>query len=440
MTVLPQPIPLALSERGGALVASASVDEIPVPFPVVIDTGSPITAYHKVGGADADVSYGHIGLFRLYAAGAGAPPRLEIQNIQLYQTELRSVGRSAFPVGGVLGGDNLERFAIGLDYRGGAPAMTLVESILACSCQLANDCQAVFPFQLLGGQEQIALGTNLYTYPATRVVLDACLEPEPDPVSAGLPCATNALTLPPTNERYQPHGVDVKLIVATGFPGFALGAGAYDRLRGQGAAAQALASPVRLHLPDVDDDGPNAEGLAVGVGQLGGPGVSALAVVSRELYLGPCAELARSRRMRRSPQGRSFESACLETPNSPLTPSSPLPCGNIPNQPAACDDTTAQAHVASILELTQTVPIYVVDDAAPLLQSVNADVRPGAATVEGLLGTEVLARLVSTIDYPHSRFIARCASDADCLWYPRYIVSSEQGDCEDPNTCTSPNL
>src|SRR5205814_7136673 len=128
---------------------------------------------------------------------------------------LRSVGTGGgFPVGGVLGGDNLERFAVGLDYRGAAPAMTLIESILTCSCELARPapdgaCESVFPFQLLGGQEQIAIGTNLYTYPATRVVLDACLEPLPDPVSTGVQCATDdpatTATLP-SNQRYQPHG------------------------------------------------------------------------------------------------------------------------------------------------------------------------------------------------------------------------------------------
>jgi hypothetical protein len=456
VTALPQPIPLALSEPGGALVSTASVDEIPIPFPVVIDTGSPITAYHKITGtSDAGVSYGHMGFFRLYAAGTPGPPRLEIQNIQLFETELRSVGTGAgYPVGGVMGGDNLGRFAVELDYRGAQPSMTLTETLLPCSCELADQCQSVFPFQLLGGQETIALGTNFYTYPATRVVLDACLEPLPDPVSEGIRCAEHDLASTETlaaNQRYQPHGVDVKLLVSTGFPGLALGAGVYDRLRGDGAAEAALATPTRLHLPDVDDDGPDAEGLAVGVGSLGQSGLSALALVSRELYLGPCAELARSRRMRRDPPNESRpvtlepddggdEAQCLETTSQTGVPPQLLPCGDIPNQPPACDDTTPQAHVASIIELTQPLNIYIVDDAAPLMQSVNADIRPGAATVEGVLGTEVLARLVSAIDYPHSRFIARCASDADCIGYPRYIQASEQSDCEDPNACISPSV
>lgn len=442
VTALPQPIPMALSETGGALVASASVDEIPVPFPVVIDTGSPITVYHKLGGG---ASYGHQGFFRLYAAGAPGPPRLEIENIQLFQTELRSVGSGAgFPVGGVMGGDNLERFAVGLDYRGAQPTLSLVESVLPCSCELAAQCLSVFPFQLLGGQATIALGTDFYTYPATRVVLDACLEPAPDPVSEGVQCASDIVGDPnpivaAANARYQPRGVDVKLLVSTGFPGLALGAGAYDRLRGTGAAARALASPVRLHLPDADDDGPAAQGLAVGSGTLGRPGLSALALVSRELYLGPCAELARSRRLRRNPPGkpRPGESACLEKP-LPGIPSSLQPCGNIANQPPACDDYSSAAHVASIVELTRPLPIYVVDDAAPLLQSVNADLRPSAATVEGVLGTQFLQDLVSTIDYPHSRFIARCASTDGCIAYRRYLVASEQGECEDPSVCTAP--
>ena len=105
------------------------------------------------------------------------------------------------------------------------------------------------PFTLAGGQDttlqgqtRITIGSNQYSYPPTRVLLDACLEPLPDPV------ATQTCVLPggtcPGNPAYVPSGVDVKLIVATGFPGVALSANAYDRLRGAGAAA-ALLAPAR---------------------------------------------------------------------------------------------------------------------------------------------------------------------------------------------------
>ena len=124
----------------------------------------------------------------------------------------------------------LSRFAATFDYRAG-PTLSLTQLISTCSCQLAEDCDAVFPFTLEGGQNFIALGQQLYTYPPTRVLLDACLEPLPDPISRNEVCATNDPAIPPT-PPYQTTGVDVKVIVATGFPGFAVGSGAYDRSPG----------------------------------------------------------------------------------------------------------------------------------------------------------------------------------------------------------------
>src|SRR5205823_5095219 len=140
-----------------------------------------------------------------------------------------------------------------------------------CGCELASACQAVFPFTLLGGQQTIALGTNFYTYSATRVVLDACLEPEPDPVREGIKCTDVTSPLGPV-QRYLPSGVDVKLLVATGFPGVAIGTSAFARLRGDAAVAAAMASPQMLYLPDTPG------GMLVGSATLGGTGLSALAL------------------------------------------------------------------------------------------------------------------------------------------------------------------
>ncbi len=442
-TATPSPIPLSLS--GGALTGAATTNELTSPVPVVIDTGTPITAYDDGATPDGGEARAVTGNFRLL--DADGVPRLQLDGVQLFVTPLRSVGvgAAAVPVGGVLGGDNLGRFAMALDYRGALPTMTVLENIIPCGCELANECEAVFPFALAGGQQTIALGTNFYGYPASRVILDVCVEPEPDPVSEGVICSgPDACNLPATNARYQPTGVEIKILVATGFPGLALGAAAYDRLRGAGAAAALLGGTgtLSLHLPDPDDDGVGATGLTVGAATLGDATHSALALVSREAYLGPCGELARSRRWRRSPNGapRFGDNACIETATPPAcTPPAPVPpspCGQIPNPPDACDDT--KSPVAAVVELTSPLDAFVVDDTAPLFQSVNADVRPGVATVEGIVGTEVLQRLVATLDYPRGRFLVRCASDADCIAYPRYVDPSQQSDCEDGSICVPP--
>ena len=451
-TVLPAPIPLAL--QGGALTATASVDGVDGTFPVIIDTGTPLTAYDDHSG-QLRVDKGR---FRLYSAESTPVARLLLDNVPLYVAPLRSVGEdgSQLAVSGLLGGDNLSRFAVSLDYRG-TPTMSLKELETTCSCPLASACQAVFPYTLQGGQNTIALGGDLYTYPATRVVLDVCVEPDRDPVSADLPCivAPTEASASPTcitpdsgprvclSQRYLSSGSEMKLLVATGFPGVALGASAYDRLRGVGAAAAALATPVQLHLPDVADDGASSAGLSVGRGVLGTDQLSALAVVSHEAYFGPCGELARSRRQRRVPPNNladdnphRTEIDCLLSDHvsngddlSPVVRNCLQALDGSDKGP--CNDADEEkSPTAAVIELVREVPIYVLADSAPILQSVNDDVRPSNATVDGIIGTEVLSRLVSTIDYSNNRVIARCATDDGCLTYPRYFKPNDPTGCE----------
>jgi hypothetical protein len=276
-----------------------------------------------------------------------------------------------------------------------------------------------------------------------------CLEPLADPISQNCPCTDRTADPGPTclavpegglAPEYLPTGIDVKVMVASGFPGFGLSSGALDRLRGPGAAAGVLAqSPVQIHLPDLaDNGGPSGAGLTVGQTQVGGGAHEALALVSREVYgsfsFGPCAELARSRRLRRfnpkqpdSTKSRDGnpEKACTVLGGDPTVQS----CAG----GDACEDSNSNA--AAVIELVAPVPTYVVPDLSPLLIGINADVRPQNPTVEGLIGTEVLQRLVTTIDYPNQRIAARCARDdapdmgtPTCLTYPRYVHTQDNCD------------
>jgi hypothetical protein len=470
-TVLPFPIPLTLSGPGGGLVGRAAVDS-PTPFPVVIDTGTILTTFDDGSGGVRALT-GDLTVFGVDGAGA-AIPRLGISNVLLFEGPLGrlGVGDAALEMNGVIGGDNLSRFALGLDYRGTAPNMTLIENLTQCNCELApscsrqNTCYSVLPFTLAGGQDttlqgqtRIVVGQNQYTYPPTRVLLDACVEPLPDPV------LTQACVLPggtcPGNPAYVPAGVDMKLIVATGFPGVALSANAYDRLRG-GGAAQALfdAGPLTtLHLVDPADEGPTGAGVQVAtstIGRLpgsGDPGASAVALVSgKEPYFGPCASLARSRRIRRAyiaedPADNEFE---LEHPGQckgehccMIDLARPCPgaggdyavaCGKATGNANICNDSSRDTPAAAVVELKAPLPIYVMRDVTPLLVGINADVRPTVPTVDGVVGTAALEQLVSTVDYPGSRFIAQCVLEDTCVAYPRLSLPSwfDCGFCEGP--------
>jgi hypothetical protein len=472
-SVLPYPIPLETSGDGGGLVAMAAVGDGGVPFPVEVDTGTVLTTFDD-GSGNVRALTTDFTMFGVDGSG-NAIPRLTISDVQIFDGPLGNlgVGDAAMRMGGIIAGDNLSRFAVGFDFRGAAPTMTLTEKLTACDCALAPSCKrqdvcyAVLPFTLAGGQDttlqgqtRIVVGQNQYTYPPTRVLLEACLEPMPDPV------LTEACVAPggscPSNPAYLPSGLDVQLVVASGFPGMALSANAYDRLRGAGAAEALLAGPLTtLHLVDPADEGPNGAGVQVAAASLGrapatgDAGASPLALVSgKEPFFGPCASLARSRRIRRAyiaetPEDGEFEvkhkgqcagehcclldqarqDACAGAGGDYVTE-----CLASFSRDTRCNDSSADTPAAAVVELKSPLPIYVMPDVTPLLVGVNADVRPTMATVDGVIGTAVLRQLVATVDYPGSRFIALCVNEGDCVAYPRLSLPSpyDCGFCEGP--------
>ena len=468
----PYPIPLQLSAAGGALLARATVDASGAPFSVVVDTGTILTTFDD-GSGQVRALTGDLTLYGVDAS-ATAIPRLNLTDVQLFEGPLGLIGVSsaATRVGGVIGGDNLSHFAVGFDYRAAAPTMTLTENLTQCDCQLApacdrqDACYAVLPFTLAGGQDtalqgqtRITIGTDQYSYSSTRVLLDACLEPLPDPVD------TTACVQPggtcPGHPAYVPSGVDVKLLVATGFPGVALSANAYDRLRGAGSAAELLAGPLTtLHLVDPADEGPTGAGVQVAtttLGRLSAPGdlgASPLAFVSgKEPFFGPCASLARSRRIRRAyiaggtPADVAYENAhpgecagehcCLVDLSRDCRGAGgdyALQCDATNRGASFCNDSSNDTPAAAVVELKAPLSIYVMPDVTPLLVGINSDVRPTSATVDGVVGTAALAQLVATIDYPGNRFIAQCVREDDCVVYPRLSLPSpfDCGFCQGP--------
>ncbi len=434
-TVIALPVPIPLSLEGGLLHALGSTDDLPTgsaPFSLLVDTNAPITAYDDVAlglSGGPELVRARLGTLRVWSAadagGALDPvPRVELAQITMFQAPLSPVGIDGglVAIHGVLGGDNLARFSLALDLRSPAQ-VTFLPRVTTCGCDLADQCQAVLPVTVAGGADTLVVAASPYSYPGTRVLIDACLEPIVDPVSRDVPCyvAPGNGGVGGTDPAYVPSGVDVKLVVASGFPGFALGGGAYDRLRGSGASTAALKAPdtmVRL-----------ADGSSVPAARrtIGGNGLSALALPSHELFFGPCAELARSRRLRRDPgpgaqSAAAVERLCLRTRASSQDRDTQA-CAGLTS--AVCDDTDVNTAVASVVEFTDAADVLVIDDANPLLTSVNEDVRPGNPSVDGIIGATILARMVSTIDYANGRLIARCADDAGCVAYPRYTNGSE---------------
>jgi hypothetical protein len=471
-------IPLTLAANNGGLLGLGTAAQRDQPFPMLVDTASPVTAFSD----GSDTLQAMRGTVRLYGndPDVGEVPRLELPDIQLFVTQLGGTGLdAASPISGVLGGDNLERFVASFSYTP-TPRLELADRLIVDDCGISQHCGAVLPFSLGGGHQLIDIGENVYSYPASYVLLDACLEPMLDPLEPGLECkdigckakCPMAVGVDQDNcveacnkrlascggscndcdddcamltsqqcadcvkqaDRYLTHGIDIRLAIATGFPVLALTAAAYDRLRGEGRAAALIgASSHTLFSPD---QAVGSAGVPVGLDQLGvvptsqldPAGRAALALVGRNSYFGACAELARSRRLR-DKDPNTFKPAtesCLRSPDRhgrdaqppQLQDASIIVCADN-NSSHVCDDRSDDAHVTPYAELQGTVPIIVVPDTTSLLQSINADVRPDSATVEGVIGTELLRRLGTTIDYPNGRVVVTC-NDPSCRVFPQW--------------------
>ncbi len=422
-TITSLPFPISVKTDGDVIMAQAATRDQASRFALLVDTGTPITAYTSA--SDPSSVANVTTRLDLYSSDADgiARQRVTFDGVSIFTAPLGKIAYTdASPVDidvkGIFGGDLLRNFIVRLDYKSPATStITLATNQWTCACQLGEEGHAVFPFSLLGGQQTLVLSGDLFLYPPTRVYVDACLEPTINPLPDA-PCVSDDSGT--RDSRYRTAGVDVRLLVATGFPGLALGQNVYSRLLHDPPTEHR-----RLILPD-NKDGP---GLDYAIGSLGTATTSALALVSRELVLGPCAELARSRRLRRidSTQKRS-DSVSVRDTKSCLTKQA------CEQTLAGCNDRGANA--AAIVELQQAPEIWVVEDTVPLLQRINADIQPGQATIEGIIGGKLLKQLALTIDYPNQRVSVDCCPNQDnrvhcdtlpgC--YPRFIPG--QTDCD----------
>ena len=473
------PIPLGLVGGDGGLLAfgtfAAQGETAGAPLPLLVDTGSVYStrAIADGTGAKEQIRTETLRLFDVPASGAGDPvARASFDDVLILDAPLAPVGIAdrVLALGGVLAGDLLQRFSIELSYANGAGSIALQKADPACSCAVADTCAATFPFTLAGGGT-LMFGDRVQLYPPTRVTLDACLEPASDPLGRGVACIIRDVggrtRHAPGYEPDQPPGTgaDVRLLVATGFPGVLIGAGAWDRLHGKGEARKLLqAGPfVELHL--TRDTAPFRV-VRVSLGDesgcdTGGNCSAALAIVGREGLLGPCGELARSRRIRYRAShpddplaGIGFGPACPSTFSGPGCPlqgaSSCLVClsGSACGAPDRCNDRDQPA--APYVELGGGLPVFLADDIAPLLQEGNLDVRPLLSDIEGVVGTDLLARLETRIDYPNNRVIARCAAGSPtsgagaCATFPRFACAGQVNDCglrgmESDRVCNPPS-
>jgi hypothetical protein len=395
---LPIPVtraPLGDGAGSGALLALAAAPGGGASFRMVVDTASPITILSGAppNGSLTPTSHA-FDLLDATAAVNPVPVRARFRNIGLFTLPLGAAGDAATLPGGVLGGDLLRVFSVELRFAGPCPGAMPGAAGPGCSSVtfwrhqgaslafLEDAGYAVLRFALFGGGETTAVsGTDTFgvtspiNLPPTRVVLRACGAPDTFvPTVPPDPCCTHGA------EISAAKGVDLSLLLATGTGPLVLSRAAWTRLAANLPAPPAMTSASLLiatwpraipaawtsipRLALVDGGEPPATGDE-----------------------GPCVDLGRSRRIEwvarqqaASAAAGSDTSACVQL------------CDTNPG-------TNEALNSAAYLELGGAIPVAVIDDAEPFLQSLRFDIRPEGPEVDGLLGAGALGSARLELDY-----------------------------------------
>ena len=180
--VSPAPIPVAEGPGDGGLYTQASF-VTGATGPLLIDTGTVLTSRSTPGSPGMRQRDLHV--YDSPGGGLTPVPRIIFDDIRVLETPLGQVGIGGallnLSAGGILGGDqwiispspsttasrHRSRFC---RERPSVPAPCRIRARLR------------FPSPSAGGGT-LALGDAIYNYPATRVTVDACIEPVVDPAS-----------------------------------------------------------------------------------------------------------------------------------------------------------------------------------------------------------------------------------------------------------------
>jgi len=391
----PFPVPVALESGAVLLHAREQVGY----FPALIDVMAPFSIHDPGPSSNAQVNQRSLLLLSGPEDAPIARARVAGSIVELhpcsstdpnYRCEVGSDG-ALQSVHYTIGADLLAGDALRLDLS--QQRMFLFPDIPGADSDRSDACDAVFAQPFRGGGTLLIGGTEL-PYVGRRIAISACAAPR-FPASPPLPdedleAALRAggrgprLGLPP-RER----GVDLLLVASTSVGVTLIAESAYDRY----ALAEGL--PLSATLP-------RTGGVTLQSGRIEGrpTTLSSLALVGKASERGACGDVYAHRYLTYD----VVRSKCQ--PADRNCPCDDLPCG-----------------APAVVELPTAVDVLIISDAEPLLLGLRTELRPDEAEVDGVIGTQLLARMSFDIDYPNNRLLARCAGPADgtsCLTRPEY--------------------
>jgi hypothetical protein len=354
---------------------------------MMLDTGSSITVLDATNGARAS-QLQHYGFNLVDALDAAAPTRAEFRDIGLLDLPLGPVDAAGTQPRGVFGGDLLRAFSVELHF-GDSSSVTFWQRLGADSGFLADAGFAVLRFSLYGGGEVTVDGDPDFlglrgrlSLPATRVVLRACAVADAfAPDGPRTTCPTRGC------EVTKATGVDLSLVTATGVGPLVLSESAWARVAARLPAAPTLTSaPLLTATWPLPITGP-------GGGAPQWSTIPRLALVDAESGptedLGPCVDLGRARRL----EWVSYHQVHPELGDDPCVEL----CDTDPRE----DDKARNG--PAYVELGDAIPVAVVADDDPFLQSLRFDIRPQGPEIDGVMGAGAFAQagagLRMEIDY-----------------------------------------
>jgi hypothetical protein len=411
---------------GGALLAVAGPPDAPAgpTYPMVVDTGSPVTILSGPAAGELQTVQSGFDLYGATAAGAAPhlPLRASFRNLDVLQLPLQPVGDTTVtPPQGILGANLLLNYSV--EFRFGAlcaaggsalcSSMTFWNHLGADESFLEDAGFALISFTLFGGGEVTANGDSDFLglrgplqVPPTRVVLRGCAVPtsfDPSTFAPGVPLAPACCTTADAanHQLGLVSGVDLALMIDTGIGPLVLSQSAWTRVVAEAATSSSGTLPTPVASPLLVATWPIPIDATWST-------IPRFALVNLEtgvnLDPGPCVELARARRT----EIVSYQTVTNPTLADPVSPICGSPCDYDPNNSGEAQNS------AAYLEMNGQIPVAIIADGEPFLQALRFDVLPEGPELDGLVGANALGRSRLEIDYLSSpaRAVFSCEEDA----------------------------
>ncbi|MDQ3334250.1 MAG: hypothetical protein M4D80_03750 [Myxococcota bacterium] len=368
--------PIHVDTRSGAVLLG--LESGGIRHTAVIDVLSPLTLIDPGASVEATIDTEDLTLIGDRAGVVGMPeiPRAYLAGKQVLRlhpcaitTQMCELGApgSEQPFDAIVGSDSLAGDA--LRMRLGDNQVFVLANIGGSDEDRTFACDAVFKSPYRGGGTLVVAGTEV-PFAGRRVTVQACLGADPDPLIS-----------------QDKRGTDALFVMSTSIGHSLMAESAYERYR-----QPRMTVPPLSTLPDLTlslPSGPVAGKLAI---------VDRMALVARASTepLAPCRQFYAHHLL--------VERNCLGN--------------NVEDCP--CEDGDKFCPVPASVDIRTAIEILIVPDDNPTLQALRTEFRPTLQEIDGLLGTGAMKGLELDIDYPHNRFLARCATldSATCTTRP----------------------